>query len=72
MTEFKGPVTGKLDAVAAALVFDELECADQCTAIDLREFAEFPRSDRPLRFTLGYPLGAPRRAARARREVRSD
>jgi hypothetical protein len=49
----KGPVTGKLDAVAAALVFDELECADQYTAIDLREFAEFPRSDRPLRFTLG-------------------
>ena len=47
-----GPVTGRLDASAAALVFDELH-DDADWALDLWGYADGADPDMPLRFILG-------------------
>jgi hypothetical protein len=46
------PVTGQMDRLAAALVFDRLT-TEVHGAIDLWEYAAFADATRPLRFTLG-------------------
>jgi hypothetical protein len=47
-----GPVTGKLDADAAALVFDMMETAVSGT-LDLCGYGDFPGAKKPLKFMLG-------------------
>ncbi|MHB1192273.1 MAG: hypothetical protein ACYC6F_04425 [Longimicrobiales bacterium] len=47
-----GPVTGKMDNSAVALVFDELT-TDVDGSVDLWAYADASDSDKPLRFALG-------------------
>jgi hypothetical protein len=47
-----GPVTGKLDTGAAALVFDMMETAVNGT-LDLWGYGDFPDAKKPLKFILG-------------------
>lgn len=47
-----GPVTGKLDAAAVALVFDAMETS-RVNRLDLWSYADYFAEDKPLRFRLG-------------------
>ncbi len=47
-----GPVTGKLDTGAAALVFDMMETAVS-ERLDLWGYGDFPDAKKPLKFILG-------------------
>jgi hypothetical protein len=48
-----GPVTGKLDSQAYALVFDRLEMSDGVEKIDLWSYADFSYTEKPVRMILG-------------------
>jgi hypothetical protein len=48
-----GPVTGKLDSRAYALVFNKLETIDAKQEIDLWHFADFANQEKPIRMILG-------------------
>lgn len=47
-----GPVTGKLDSRAYALVFDMLTSVDNAT-VDLWTYADFDNAEKPLKIILG-------------------
>jgi len=48
-----GPVTGKLDSRAYALVFNKLETIDAKQEIDLWHYADFVNQEKPIRMILG-------------------
>jgi hypothetical protein len=48
-----GPVTGKLDSRAYALVFNKLEMIDAKQEIDLWHYADFVNQENPIRMILG-------------------
>jgi hypothetical protein len=48
-----GPVTGKLDSRAYALVFDKLETIDTKQELDLWHYADFANQEKPIRMILG-------------------
>ena len=48
-----GPVTGRMDRSAAALVFDELTTVMEERSVDLWQYAAAAEPDSPLRFALG-------------------
>jgi len=48
-----GPVTGKLDSKAYALVFDQMETIHESTEIDLWNYADFSFPEKPLRLIIG-------------------
>jgi hypothetical protein len=48
-----GPVTGKLDSRAYALVFNKLETIDAKQEIDLWHYADFANQEKPVRMILG-------------------
>ena len=53
LPEGLGPVTGKLDSQAYALVFDELQTIDESQKIDLWDYADFSSPEKPVRMILG-------------------
>ncbi len=53
LPEGLGPVTGKLNSQAYALVFDELQTKDELQKIDLWDYAEFSAPEKPVRMILG-------------------
>jgi len=48
-----GPVTGKLDSRAYALIFDKMEIIDKIQNIDLWDYADFSQPEKPVRTILG-------------------
>lgn len=48
-----GPVTGKLDSRAYALVFDALETINESKEVDIWHYADFDEPDQPVRMILG-------------------
>jgi hypothetical protein len=53
LSENIGPVTGKIDRAAYALVLDKLDWPVAREYIDLRDFAELPDMERPVLFARG-------------------
>lgn len=48
-----GPVTGKLDSRAYALVFDKMEIINKIQKFDLWNYADFARPEKPVKMILG-------------------
>lgn len=53
LPEGLGPVTGKLDSKAYALVFDQMETIHDSNEIDLWNYADFILPEKPVRLILG-------------------